>query len=284
MIIAKDLTELRAALDHFAGRRLAFVPTMGNLHAGHLELTTAARRHADVVAVSIYVNPLQFGPQEDFGAYPRTLAEDRAKLESRGVEVLFLPDDQIIYPRGMERHTRVEVPRLGQILCGASRPGHFTGVTTVVNRLFNLLRPQVAVFGNKDYQQLLLIRMMVADLGMGIDIVGVETVRESDGLALSSRNAYLDADQRARAPRLYAALQQVQAGLGEGLERGRAETRAVAALAAGGFAPEYVSVRRLADLGVPGPADRALVVLAAAQLGPARLIDNLEFQLNSPIR
>ena len=282
MIVADTVAALRAAVAHarHAGRRVAFVPTMGNLHAGHAHLFTAARAAADFVVASIYVNPLQFGPREDFANYPRTPAEDHAVLRAAGVDAVFTPDDGAMYPRGREASTRVSVPGVGEILCGAARPGHFTGVTTVVNRLFNLVAPDVALFGKKDYQQLLLIKLMTQDLGMPIEIIGVETVRADDGLALSSRNGYLTAPERARAPQLYAQLRAAKQALLVGVAVSEVERAAEAALATAGFAPDYVSVRRQADLAVPGAADAQLVILAAARLGRARLIDNLELDLN----
>jgi len=250
---------------------------MGNLHAGHLKLVQAARQHADAVVVSIYVNPLQFGPKEDFAAYPRTPDEDRRLLEGEKTDLLFMPTDAEMYPRGQEAMTKVEVPALGDILCGRFRPGHFRGVTTVVNRLFNLVQPDVAVFGKKDYQQLLLVRHMAADLGMPIEIVGVDTVREADGLALSSRNKYLTPAERRQAPKLYAALGRLRDRLIEegGMKPGL-DTETVRALEADGFRPDYVSVRRADDLAEAGARDKALVLLAAAWLGRTRLIDNLE--------
>lgn len=260
------------------GRRIAFVPTMGNLHAGHRRLMEEARRHADAVVVSIYVNPLQFGPKEDLASYPRTPAEDRALLERVNVDVLFAPQDRDIYPRGREHHTQVEVPHLGEILCGAFRPGHFRGVTTVVARLLNLVAPDVALFGKKDYQQLLIISLMTADLGMPIEIVGVDTVREPDGLALSSRNNYLSPDERCTAPRLYRSLEQVRRRVQEGVPITAAESEAMSELQNAGFQPDYVSVRRRRDLAEPESADKSLIVLAAARLGRTRLIDNLEFE------
>lgn len=280
MIIARDIPSLKAALAGLrqSGRRLAFVPTLGNLHAGHRRLMQEARRLADAVVASLYVNPLQFGPSEDLDAYPRTPEQDRETLEAEGVALAFWPDDAVMYPRGREAQTRVEVPGLSDILCGASRPGHFRGVTTVVNRLFNLVQPDIAVFGRKDYQQLLLIRLMVADLALPVEVVGVETVREADGLALSSRNGYLSAEERARAPVLHASLQrlagQIEAGGGPLAER---ERLAAEALAGFGLRVDYVSIRRRQDLAVPGEGDRELVILAAAWLGRTRLIDNLEF-------
>lgn len=268
-----EVTALRAQ-----GKRIAFVPTMGNLHAGHRRLVEEARRRADAVVVSSYVNPLQFGPQEDFASYPRTPAEDRALLAHAGVDLLYAPDEREIYPRGRALQTQVEVPRLGDILCGAFRPGHFRGVATVVARLFNLVAPDVAVFGKKDYQQLLIIRLMVADLGLPIEIADVDIVRETDGLALSSRNNYLSTKERRAAPVLYATLKRVRERIQEGAPRTTVEQAAVTELQATGFRPDYVSVRRANDLSEPGPDDRALIVLAAARLGRTRLIDNLEFQ------
>ena len=284
MQIAATVEELKARLaaPRAAGARVAFVPTMGNLHAGHLKLVEAARRLGDYVVASIYVNPLQFGPGEDFEAYPRTPEADRHALEAAGADLLFMPGDAEIYPRGRERQTRVEVPGISDILCGASRPGHFRGVATVVNRLFNLVRPQVAVFGKKDYQQWLIIRLMVADLGLPVEIEAVETVREADGLAMSSRNRYLTRAERAVAPRLYATLERIRGRIlqGDG-DYPALEADAREALAAAGLRPDYFAIRRQEDLGSPGPGDRRLVLLAAAWLGRARLIDNLEADLNA---
>lgn len=281
LITTIDDLQQRVAAERARGARIAFVPTMGNLHAGHRHLMLAAREYADVVVASIYVNPLQFGPQEDFSAYPRTPEEDTRLLTDAGVEMLFMPDETQMYPRGRAAQTVVEVPELSNILCGQYRPGHFRGVTTVVNRLLNLVLPDVAVFGNKDYQQLLLIRLMVSDLGMPTGILGVNTVREADGLAMSSRNAYLTPAERPRAAHLYATLLALagQIQLARRIPVG-AETDALTALEASGFRPDYVSVRRQSDLGVPGPDDRKLVILAAAWLGRARLIDNIELNLN----
>jgi len=277
---------LQAAIAEWrrAGRRIVFVPTMGNLHAGHRRLMDEARRHGDAVVASIYVNPLQFGPSEDFGAYPRTPDADRAVLEAAGVDLLFLPDETVIYPRGREASTRVEVPGISDILCGAARPGHFRGVATVVHRLLQLVTPDVMLLGKKDYQQLLVIRLMAADFGLPVEIIGVETVRADDGLALSSRNGYLSKAERAAAGRLYAQLQALAAEIrAAGHPAGGfsvLETKAARDLADAGFRPDYVSVRRQSDLGIPERGDRKLVILAAAWLGRARLIDNLEVELN----
>jgi pantoate--beta-alanine ligase len=258
------------------GGRIAFVPTMGNLHAGHLELVRQARLLADHVIVSIFVNPAQFGPQEDYDNYPHTPERDRDALLQAGADLLFLPGVAEIYPQGPGLTTIVEVPGLNRVLEGQHRPTHFNGVTTVVAKLFNLVQADVAVFGEKDYQQLLLIRRMVADLCMPVAIFGVATVREADGLAMSSRNGYLSAEERAVAPRLYAVLMRVKNRVEAGGEDvARIEQDALAELAAAGFQPDYVSVRRQSDLVPPGPADTALIALAAARLGPARLIDNI---------
>lgn len=279
MIVVETIPELRreiAALRR-QGKRIVFVPTMGNLHAGHLKLVQVAREHADAVVASIYVNPLQFGPKEDLAAYPHTPGEDKKALAAEKTDLLFMPTDAEIYPRGLDVMTKVEVPALGDILCGQFRPGHFRGVTTVVNRLFNLVQPDVAVFGKKDYQQLLLIKLMVTDLGMPIEIVGVDTVREADGLAMSSRNKYLSTVERETAARLYAGL----CGLRDRLiKAGKTvagiETDTLRELETAGFRPDYVSIRRAVDLGEPGPQDRQLVILAAAWLGRTRLIDNVD--------
>ncbi len=279
MIVVGTISDLRreiAALRR-QGKRIAFVPTMGNLHAGHLKLAQVARQHADAVVASIYVNPLQFGPKEDFAAYPRTPDEDMKALETEKTDILFMPTDAEMYPRGLDVMTKVEVPALGDILCGQFRPGHFRGVTTVVNRLFNLVQPDVAVFGKKDYQQLMLIKLMVADLGLPIEIVGVDTVREADGLAMSSRNNYLIPAERQTAPKLYATLGRLRDRiLKEGAVRPGMEADTARELETAGFRPDYISIRRAADLAEAGPRDKALVILAAAWLGRTRLIDNVE--------
>jgi pantoate--beta-alanine ligase len=280
MIVVQSVPELKTEIARLraAGRRIAFVPTMGNLHAGHRHLMEQARRHADAVVASIYVNPLQFGPQEDFDGYPRTPEQDRTILADAKVEVLFLPDDAVIYPRGREAITRVEVPGVSDILCGAARPGHFRGVATVVHRLLQLVTPDVALFGKKDYQQLLVIRLMTADFGMPVEIIGIDTVRDADGLAMSSRNGYLTPEERRIAPQLYATLHALAGQIQSAAENDFAEYEAQAGkqLEIAGFRPDYVSVRRQQDLAIPGSGDRQLVILAAAWLGRARLIDNLE--------
>ncbi|ROR32875.1 pantoate--beta-alanine ligase [Inmirania thermothiophila] len=258
------------------GLEVGFVPTMGNLHEGHLRLVDRALEMAPRVVVSVFVNPMQFGPGEDYERYPRTLEADLALLEARGAHLLFAPEVAEIYPRPMEETTRVEVPGLSDILCGAFRPGHFVGVATVVAKLLHIVRPDVAVFGRKDYQQLVIIRRMVEDLCIPVRIEGVDTVREPDGLAMSSRNAYLTADERVRAPELHGALAEAAARLRAGEDDFAAvEAAGRARLEAAGMRPDYFAVRRAADLAEPAPGERALVVLAAARLGSARLIDNV---------
>jgi pantoate--beta-alanine ligase len=257
------------------GSRIALVPTMGNLHQGHLSLVEAARGRADRVVVTIFVNPLQFGPSEDFGAYPRTFGEDQAKLEGANVDLVFEPEPGEMYPRGDAQQCRVEVPSLSDILCGASRPGHFAGVATVVAKLFNIAGPDVALFGEKDFQQLLVIRRMTADLCFPIEIEGVATVREPDGLAMSSRNAYLSPVERAKAPFLYRTLCAGAEKIAAGSPWVEVEDFGRDALRYAGFETDYFAVRRAEDLLPPAEDDADLVLLAAARLGRARLIDNV---------
>ena len=263
-----------------AGRTVALAPTMGNLHRGHLELVTLAQAEASVALASIFVNPTQFGEHEDLASYPRTPVVDIERLRAVGCEAVFAPDAAAMYPDGCEGVTRVEAPGLSDILCGASRPGHFVGVATVVAKLFNLAQPEVAVFGQKDFQQLMVIRRLTRDLNFPVRIVGAPIVREADGLAMSSRNRYLDAEQRAIAPTLYRVLGDTAAALRRG-EAGHAdlEARGMARLCAAGLRADYLTIRRREDLARPAPGDRALVVLAAAYLGRARLIDNVTVDL-----
>src|SRR5690606_236883 len=259
-----------------AGERIAFVPTMGNLHAGHSSLVQAARERANRVVVSIFVNPLQFGPNEDFAAYPRTPEEDRRLLESLGVDLLFAPLAEEVYPRGMESTARVHVPGLEDILCGAFRPGHFMGVATVVAKLLNLVQPDLAVFGEKDYQQLMIIRRAVEDLCMPSQIVGVPTMREAEGLAMSSRNRYLTNEQRAVAPRIFEALDAARREIeGGARDYERIEREGLERLRSAGFRPDYFEIRDANTLDRPGEQSRDLVVLTAARIGRARLIDNV---------
>ena len=259
------------------GQRIAFVPTMGNLHAGHMSLIEAARRHGDRFVASIFVNPMQFGPNEDFAHYPRTPTNDERMLAEAGCDVMFMPDVAEIYPNGAGRSTRVEVPELSGILCGEFRPGHFDGVSTIVATLFHIVGPEVAVFGEKDYQQLTIIRKMVADLRIPVKIVGAPTVRDSDGLAMSSRNQYLNPQERGIAPTIYktlqSAAQRLQAGERDFLD---IERFGIRALERAGFKPDYFAIRQAADLSKPAPDATELVVLTAARLGKARLIDNIQ--------
>jgi pantoate--beta-alanine ligase len=258
------------------GERIAFVPTMGNLHAGHGTLVGRASELADRVIVSIFVNPLQFGPNEDFAAYPRTPDEDQRVLESLHVDLLFAPEVADIYPRGQESTARVHVPVIEDILCGAFRPGHFMGVATVVTKLLNIVLPDVAVFGEKDYQQLLIIRRAALDLCMPVEIVGVPTAREPDGLAMSSRNRYLSAEQRAVAPAIFTELDRARAAIESGAaDLGAIVQRGAEALRQAGFRPDYFEIRDAATLEEPDAQSRDLVVLTAARIGRARLIDNV---------
>jgi len=261
--------------------RVGFVPTMGNLHRGHLELVDRLAPQVDRLVVSIFVNPLQFGPEEDYDAYPRTLESDLTALDGRGVDVVFAPTAREMYPGAEPPWTGIDVPALSQTLCGESRPGHFAGVAMVVAKLLNIVEPDCAAFGCKDYQQLQVVRRVVADLDLPVDIQAVPTVRESDGLALSSRNAYLDAEQRRRAPALYATLQVLaeqvaRAGAEQPDGLAGLEAAARQRLLDSGFdAVDYVAVRRCDDLAPPRGGERRVVCLAAAWLGGARLIDNL---------
>jgi len=275
MQIARTIPELRDILDR--RRRIAFVPTMGNLHDGHLSLVRTARKLGEVSVASIFVNRLQFLPHEDFDTYPRTWDSDCEKLRAAGCDVLFAPDEKSLYPEPQTCKVHPD-PALGDILEGHFRPGFFVGVCTVVMKLFSCVQPQVAVFGKKDYQQLMVIRHMVRQFALPIDVVGVETHRAGDGLALSSRNGYLGKDERIEATQLSLALLAVAKSVREG-ERDFAviEARAAASLAARGWKPDYIAIRRRSDLQVPVAGD-PLVVLAAARLGSTRLIDNLEFE------
>lgn len=263
-----------------AGDKVALVPTMGNLHKGHLSLVSLAAEHADRVVVSIFVNPTQFGPGEDFDRYPRTLDVDARKLSRARVDAIFAPTVDAVYPRGIEQATVVTVPALSEQLCGESRPGHFSGVTSVVSRLFNICMPHVAVFGQKDYQQLMILRRMVEDLHFPVRLIQGPTEREPDGLAMSSRNNFLDAGQRAIATTIYQSLVK----LAEDLRGGRRdypelEAAAAANIRAAGMTPDYVAVRNADTLAIPDARSVRLVILAAARLAGVRLIDNLLLDL-----
>ncbi len=269
--LREQLRDWRHHDDH-----VALVATLGNLHTGHIKLVELAREHAERVVVSVYVNPTQFGEDEDFEDYPRTLERDTLRLKQVGADVLFIPDDEIVYPFGHDCATVISVPGLTENFCGASRPGHFDGVTTVVARLFALVQPDVAVFGQKDYQQQLVIRFMTEDLSLPIRIITAETVRENDGLAMSSRNQYLTDEERALAPLLY----EVLAGIGGALQNGKRdygelEKAAIGQLEKAGFSIDYLAVRRAQNLAPPDRDCDELVVIAAVHLGDARLIDNI---------
>jgi len=282
MEIVQQASLLRPLLSGYREQGLScgFVPTMGNLHAGHLALVDAAAEQCDKVIVSIFVNPMQFGPEEDLASYPKTPGDDEKALIEHGASLLYRPPVEDVYPLGHASQTRVEVPALSDILCGESRPGHFIGVTTVVNRLFNLVLAEKAFFGKKDYQQYLLIRKMVSDLAMNIEVIGVDTVRLDSGLAMSSRNNYLSDSEQIQAAGLYRVLQDVARNYqADSLSSSAVQQAALAELEKIGFKPDYLSVRRQSDLNEPRTGDLKLVVLAAVWLGSTRLIDNLEFDL-----
>ncbi|WP_205438680.1 pantoate--beta-alanine ligase [Edwardsiella tarda] len=278
MLIIETIPLLRREVRRWRqeGKRIALVPTMGNLHEGHMTLVREARARADVVIVSVFVNPMQFDRPDDLARYPRTLQEDCEKLNRNGVDLVFAPAADEIYPQGVGQQTYVDVPALSTILEGESRPGHFRGVATIVNKLFNLVQPDLACFGEKDYQQLQLIRKLVADLGYGIEIVGVPIVRGEDGLALSSRNGYLDSDERRLAPRLYNIMMQLATQLENG-ERNLDELleQTAGRLRQAGFRPDVLFIRDADTLGEVTLDTRSAIILMAAWLGQARLIDNV---------
>jgi len=276
MDLIRTVADLRKRLN--GERSIAFVPTMGNLHAGHLALVEVARKHGGCVVASIFVNRLQFDPGGDFDRYPRTLGADRAKLEAAGCHVVFAPDEREMYPAPQE--IVVTPPNAAAQLEGEFRPGHFQGVTTVVSKLFNVVAPHTAIFGKKDYQQMHVIRALVKQLNFGVEIVGVETVREPDGLAMSSRNGYLTREERSEAVRLSKNLGRIKERLAGGARDFERLTKSAEAdLAAHGWRVDYVALRNRSDLAAPRPNERELVVLAAASLGKTRLIDNLEITL-----
>jgi pantoate--beta-alanine ligase len=282
MDVATTVAEVRARVRDWrnAGQRIALVPTMGNLHAGHLSLLAAARHRADRVIASVFVNPLQFGPAEDFAAYPRTIADDTGLLAEAHCDLLFAPSVEQVYPDGGAQPTLITVRGLATVLCGQFRPGHFDGVATVVAKLFNIVAPDVAVFGEKDFQQYIIIRRMTSDLMLPVEIVGAPTVRAADGLALSSRNRYLSAEERAIAPAIHrallAAVQRIDNGDRDYLGL---ESAGWQALAVAGLRPDYFAVRDAGDLQPPRASSRELVVLTAARLSRTRLIDNLRVTL-----
>lgn len=273
MQIESSITDLRSALKNHG--RIIFVPTMGNLHAGHIALMQQARAHGDTVVASIFVNRLQFGPNEDFDKYPRTFADDCERLRAAGVDALFAPTENDLYPEPQQY--QVDPPEIQNQLEGEFRPGHFRGVATVVLKLFNIVQPQVALFGKKDYQQLMVLRNMARQLALPIEIIGGETIRAEDGLALSSRNGYLTAAERAEAPRLNRVLRNIRQAVLDG-ERdfGKLERQATQELDGHGWKTDYVAIRQQSDLQIPADDKQPLVVLAASRLGTPRLIDNVE--------
>lgn len=281
MIEVTTISAVREHVSHLraSGGRVAFVPTMGDLHEGHLHLIDEAKKQAPYVVVSIFVNPMQFATGSDYDSYPRAIAEDKYKLKKCGVDLVFVPSVIEMYPDTREQETRVEVQGLSDVLCGQFRPGHFVGVTTVVNKLFNIVQADIALFGKKDYQQLIVIKKMVKDLCIPIKIVGVETTRETDGLAMSSRNQYLSMEERKLAPRLYEVLLELKQGFqSQSSSIDELESAAMESLADSGFRPEYISVCDADSLQPATLQSHQVQVLAAAWLGKARLIDNIKLR------
>ena len=282
MVIVNSVVTLRNLIQSHRkmGHRIGFVPTMGNLHAGHLSLVETAKQHADIIVVSIFVNPTQFGPNEDFDSYPRTFEQDQALLEQQGADIVFAPEVTEVYPN-WPNLTKVQVAELGNNHCGASRPGHFDGVTTVVSKLFNMVEPDCAVFGQKDFQQLAIIRRMTQDLNFNIDIIGAPIVREDNGLAMSSRNGYLSAEQKQKAAFIHQTLNWVQQAILEGQSDFRTlEQAASQRLSEHGFRPDYVHIARQDNLELAQSGDEQLVILIAAFMDQVRLIDNLTIDLS----
>lgn len=281
MQTVSDIQQLRTIINNWRrqGQRIAFVPTMGNLHAGHLSLVDEARRQADKVVASIFVNPMQFGANEDIDSYPRTLEQDQQHLQSKGTDLLFTPTPEIIYPKGLAQQTFVEVPNISTGYCGESRPGHFRGVATIVCKLFNLVQPDVACFGLKDYQQVQVISTLVEDLSMPIKIVPVATEREASGLALSSRNGYLTADEKAKAPIIYQTLQWLARQLNTNKNFADLCLEAKERIDHAGLRTDYIHICHARTLAPATATDRNLVILVAAHCGKARLIDNLPVDL-----
>ena len=279
MQVVDSIASLRELITQWkrSGQTVGFVPTMGNLHDGHLKLVKRAKAHNDKVIVSIFVNPMQFGANEDLDAYPRTIEEDKAKLIADGADAVFLPSVSDMYPAGLDVQTYVEVPGISDVLCGASRPGHFRGVATVVSKLFNMVQPDDAFFGEKDYQQLQVIRTMVRDLSMAVTVHGVPTEREESGLAMSSRNGYLTAEEKATASLIYKAMQQMKTAIDEGNTDFLAiENTAVSELEQHGFKNDYVKVVNAQTFMPAMPNDAHIVIVVALFMGKTRLIDNLQ--------
>lgn len=286
MEVCQNTEQLRAQVAAWRANdeTIAFVPTMGNLHQGHLSLIEIAKQKAAHVVVSIYINPLQFSPDEDFSSYPRTLDDDLKKIGTLGVDLVFTPDDSIIYPDGELQSTFVEVPVLSHLIEGEFRPGFFKGVATVVLKLFNLVQPDIAVFGEKDFQQLLIIKRMVQDLNLPIEIVGAKTVREADGLAKSSRNRYLNPEQRKLSQLLSGSIQKFRADVEQGGDIKLAENTCIKNLQSNGFSVDYVTLRETSQLDLVSNeklVNKALIILAAAKIGKTRLIDNVIFTVES---
>lgn len=282
MQIFRDLPELRLQIKAWKaeGLRIGFVPTMGNLHAGHYDLVRLARQHCDAVVASIFVNPTQFGPNEDYARYPRSEPADLAGLQAHGCAAAFLPSPEVMYPFGVKNYVQMHVPGITDILCGAHRPGHFNGVATVVARLFNMVQPDAAVFGRKDYQQLQVIRYMTEEMRFPVEIMPAPTLREQSGLAMSSRNQYLSDEERRIAPAIYRELQAMQSAYQSGLSAEQIEQAAFNRLEQLGFEVDYAEIRA-ADLGRLARArGKGRVALIAARLGRTRLIDNLEFDID----
>ena len=282
MITTDSISAIREQVRewHMKGETVAFVPTMGNLHLGHLTLVKEAKSRADHVVASIFVNPMQFGQNEDLDAYPRTLVADQDALIAAGAELLFTPTPSIIYPKGMEAQTYAEVPLISDQLCGESRPGHFRGVATIVCKLFNIVQADIAIFGQKDFQQLLVIKTMVEDLSMPVEIVGVETIREPSGLAMSSRNGYLTATQKQQAAILKQTLDRMANELHAGARLAEVIDTAEQSIAAAGFTHDYLDIRDTSTFNKASNFDRELVILVAAYMGNTRLIDNLVVKLS----
>ncbi|WP_338519004.1 pantoate--beta-alanine ligase [Alteromonas gracilis] len=281
MIVVDSIASLRALIGDWkrSGQTVGFVPTMGNLHDGHLKLVKRAKSHNDKVIVSIFVNPMQFGANEDLDAYPRTIEEDKAKLIANGADAVFLPSVSDMYPAGLDVQTYVEVPGISDVLCGASRPGHFRGVATVVSKLFNMVQPDDAFFGEKDYQQLQVIRTMVRDLSMAVTVHGVPTEREASGLAMSSRNGYLSAQEKAAASLIYKAMQQMQADIEQGnTDFVAIEKNAIAELEQHGFKNDYIRIVNAQTFMPASPDDSHIVIVVALFMGKTRLIDNLQIK------
>jgi len=282
MITTESINAIREQVRHWRmqGKSVAFVPTMGNLHLGHLTLIKEAKSHADHVVASIFVNPMQFGASEDLDAYPRTLNDDQQALIEAGADLLFTPTPSIIYPKSIDTHTFVEVPLISDQLCGQSRPGHFRGVATIVCKLFNIVQPDIAIFGQKDFQQLLVIKTMVEDLSMPIEIIGVDTIREASGLAMSSRNGYLTKAQKQQAATLKHTLDEMASTLTHGGNIKEVIATAQQSIAAAGFKNDYLDIRSATTFHPATAIDQELVILVAAYIGKTRLIDNLVVKLN----